>query len=238
MSGNKKAAIQFSGGKDSLALVYLLADILEDTPVYWANAGDPLPETLRIVDHVRTMAPKFIEVRSDVLAWQNSNGFPVDVVPSCATPMGRIVQGNTAIPLVDKYRCCWSNIMEPLHRRMIDDGVAVIIRGVKSADQYRANIASGDDIDGIAYIHPLEGWTDRDVLLYLRRVGAPIADYYSHGRTECVDCRCCTAWWDKGHAEYMRTADPEAFARNRKILEQARRLVQEHMRYLDMEIGG
>lgn len=229
--------IQFSGGKDSLAVVCLFQDILEDFTVYWANPGDPFPETMRIVDYVRGLAPNFVEINSDVKSWHELFGPPVDIVPSQCTPLG-ILSSSRAPKRSDRFSCCWNNIMKPLHEKMMADGVDIILRGVKECDAYRSGITPGETVDGITYLYPIWDWSDADVIEFLKDSGAPIADYYANGKTEGMDCRCCTAWWDKGHSAYTRVAAPDQWVKNTEILRETREIVGLCMNNLDAELKG
>ncbi|MFG0641366.1 phosphoadenosine phosphosulfate reductase family protein, partial [Delftia sp. WSY_22] len=54
----RRAALHFSGGKDSLACLYLLRPLVEQgLPVYWLSTGDTIPETRAVVDQVRAWIP-------------------------------------------------------------------------------------------------------------------------------------------------------------------------------------
>src|SRR5687767_12018420 len=58
-------ALWFSGGKDSMACLYLLRDRLSEIAVLWANTGKNYPELLQTVAHAKAMCPHFIEVKTD-----------------------------------------------------------------------------------------------------------------------------------------------------------------------------
>ncbi|WP_289242019.1 phosphoadenosine phosphosulfate reductase family protein [Delftia sp.] len=76
----RRAALHFSGGKDSLACLYLLRPLVEQgLPVYWLSTGDTIPETRAVVDQVRAWIPDLRTVQTDVLAWKAAHGIPSDV---------------------------------------------------------------------------------------------------------------------------------------------------------------
>ena len=52
--------LAFSGGKDSLACWYLYK--ANNPIVLWVNTGKAYPETLAIVDEIRSEAVEFIEI--------------------------------------------------------------------------------------------------------------------------------------------------------------------------------
>jgi len=71
--------LAFSGGKDSLACWFLYRE--KNPIVFWANTGKAYPETMEIVDQVRSDAVEFIEVKSDQEQQIKFYGYPSDVVP-------------------------------------------------------------------------------------------------------------------------------------------------------------
>ena len=221
---HQRIALGFSGGKDSLAVVYLLRPYLDRMTVYYLDTGDNLPEKVEVVEHVRTMAPHFVTVQSNVGSWIAENGLPTDVMPYSQHALGALI-GQRGRLLSHRYDCCIRNIMEPLYRRMVDDGNTLIIRGTKRADMPTLPMASGDVDAGVEFLYPVQEWTDTQVLDYLRSVGAPISRVYEHGST-MPDCARCSAWWSEGRMAYLRkyhlaiAADYEA--RLRVIVEELR----------------
>ena len=192
---HKRIALELSGGKDSVAVLYLLRDILDRITVYWLNTGDPYPETVAIIEECKKICPHFVEVRSNVGEWTILNGFPSDVVPATGWQVHQPVKDGE-IKLVDSFTCCAHNVMNPLHQRVLVDGNTCIIRGQKNSDEYKAPIISGEWHDGVQVIFPIVDWTDNEVLNFLAASNAPIHPVYEfsmHG----VDCLHCTGWWDK-----------------------------------------
>jgi phosphoadenosine phosphosulfate reductase len=193
LSRHQNIALELSGGKDSVACLYLLKDYLHRITVYWLNTGDNYPETIEVIEECRDICPFFVEVRSNVSKWIKHNGMPSDVIIADGR---NCHQRPTDIKLSDSYACCAANIMLPLHERVLADGVTCIIRGQKACDSPRSPVNSWDIIDGIEFIFPLEHYTDRDVMDLLETMDAPIHPVYQYG-SYGVDCMCCTGWWDK-----------------------------------------
>lgn len=233
LSRHSRIALQFSGGKDSLACLYLLRPWLDRITVYWRNPGDPFPETFELMEQVRAMCPHFVEIHGDVLAWQAENGFPSDLMPTSCSPIGRVL-GFGKDKITDRFYCCWSNIMQPMGQRMIDDGITLIIRGTKDADMPVQPIRSGQVIDGIEYLYPLQDWTHEQVFEFLRQEGAPVPRFYE-GRTCGMDCRCCSAWWDEHRASYLKEHHPEVHAQYQERLGVIRRVITLHLDHLNHE---
>ena len=206
---HQRAALQFSGGKDSLALVYLLRPHWERLAVYHVDTGDLLPEVREIVDRVETMVPDFRRIATDARGWTARFGLPSDLVPTTSTPTG-IVIGASRLSIVDRFTCCAANLMAPLHRRMIEDGVSLVIRGTKRCDLARLPAESGDTSTGYELWLPLQEWSHDQVFAYLGTVGAPICRVYEH-KVNAPECATCPAWWSEGRAAYLRKHHPDLY---------------------------
>jgi len=233
-----KIALHFSGGKDSLACVHLLRDELHRITVYHLDTGDQLPELQESVAAVEAMAPHFVRIQGDVPGWIARNGIPTDLVPYASHPIGRML-GQERVPLVPRYDCCFSNIMQPLGERTSADGCTLIIRGTKRADMPHLPWASGeiDAPSGIELYLPLQDWTDEDVLGFLRSQGIPLSRFYADGLHSASDCARCSAWWDEGRGAYLRKHHPEIWADYRARLGLILNEIIPPMGWLRTELG-
>lgn len=236
LSTFSKPALQFSGGKDSLACLYLLRPQLERLTVYWVNTNDTCPETLSVVDQVRPWIPNFVEIRSDSPAWRRLNGAPSDVVPAVNTFIGNAC-GMSKMRLSGRFDCCASNIMLPLHNRMLADGVDAVVRGTKLTDT--GTLPAEGPSEFYHLILPLRDWSHQQVFSYLREVGAPENRVYDHFRSiSAPECMGCTAWWDDGKAEYFRARHPERLPEYKITLSAIRDELRRQLRVLDNELEG
>ena len=212
-----KIALSFSGGKDSLAVLYMLRPYLDWMTVYHLDTGDLLPETVEIVSHVEAMVPNFVRVRSDVQAWIDANGLPTDLMPHSAHEVGQHM--GEGARLVPRYDCCYRNLMLPLYRRIVDDGNTLLIRGTKRVDMARLPAQSGSLTDGVELFYPLLDWSNDAVFAYLRSVGAPINRVYDYV-VNSPECARCSAWWGERRAAYLREHHPRLWAEYmRRLLE-------------------
>ena len=202
-----KIALCASGGKDSLACIYLLRPYLDRITVYHMDTGDLLPEMMEIARHIEAMVPYFIRVQGDVHGWIRQNGLPTDLLPHSAHGVGQAM-GEHSTRLVTRYQCCYANLMLPLFQRVVGDGNTLVIRGTKAADMKRLPMRSGDVDGGIEIMLPLQDWSHEDVFAYLRSVGAPISRVYDHV-TNSPECARCSAWWGEKRAEYLKRYHPE-----------------------------
>jgi len=199
-----KTALQFSGGKDSMALLHLVKDFLDHITVYCVRQEAIYPETQATIDWGSSLAPNFIEIVSE----RPPNSLPSDVVPVRNTQMGHAVEHRQGLEILDRYVCCWYTIMEPLEKRMFADGITRVLRGQKTADRYKGPMMSGTVVAGIEYLFPLERWTDEQVFAYLRENELPIPPYYGE-LSGGLDCIGCTAWLEEGRLKYLKRAHPE-----------------------------
>ena len=207
---HEKIALQVSGGRDSLATFALIRELglLNATTVYWLNTGDAAPETLEIIDFVREQSPKFVEIKGNQPEIIARFGIPTDLLPRSCTPIG-IVTGQSDILMQDSYSCCARVIMEPMHRRMIEDGITCIVRGQRKSDGHKAPFESGYVENGIQYVFPIEDWIDEEVDHYTKSQGMPLHPCYEF-MSNTPDCLTCSGWWNENRAAYLQARHPKA----------------------------
>jgi 3'-phosphoadenosine 5'-phosphosulfate sulfotransferase (PAPS reductase)/FAD synthetase len=203
---HQRIALQFSGGKDSLAVAFLLKPYWDRVVFYHTDSGDLLPEVREIVEAIASEVPNFRRIPGDVAAWQERYGLPSDLVPTSSTPMGRMA-GFGKVSIQDRFTCCACNIMQPLHDAMRADQITLAIRGTKRSDMRRLPHEGGDTALGYHLWLPLIEWSDADVFAYLREVGAPICRVYEH-KVQSPECATCPAWWNEGRATYLSKHHP------------------------------
>jgi phosphoadenosine phosphosulfate reductase len=193
-----KTALQFSGGKDSLALLHLWREKLDRTLVCWVNTGAAYPETIQQMQKVRDSVPNFLEINSDQPKDVKTNGFPTDLVPLHFTPQGRsAVFTGLHYRMQDTFSCCSTNIWQPLHQAVVERGITTVLRGQKNVDTYKAPFRSGYSEDGVTYLFPLEDWTDAEVFDYLKQNNVPLPLHYTQGEKKSHDCWNCTGYLDE-----------------------------------------
>lgn len=232
-----KIALSFSGGKDSLAVLYLLRDHLHRLTVYCLDTGDTMPETREVVKQIKTMCPRFVHIQGDVRAWQAEHGLPTDLLPYSMHGIGVVSGQNNGVKLVTRYNCCFVNLMWPVFDRIRADGNTLLIRGTKSADMAKLPTKSGEVLEGIEVWHPIENWSHEDVQAYLSEVGAPRNPIYDH-MTNAPECARCTAWWAEGRAAYLKDRHPELFADYARDLKIVAREVVKPIDDLRRELAG
>lgn len=195
-----KTVLQFSGGKDSLACLYLFRDQWETLPVAWLNSGAAYPEMEEYMEMWRSRLPNFIEIKANQPQQIAEFGWPADVVPVNSTTSGKSITENDG-PLIQPYlSCCAANIWYPLHNAMMQMGVERIIRGTRLEDKRKSQFRNGDVVNGIQVVHPIENWTTEQVFDYLDEMNADFPPGYNLGEKTGRDCWDCTAYLDENKA--------------------------------------
>ncbi|MFM0170609.1 phosphoadenosine phosphosulfate reductase family protein [Paraburkholderia sediminicola] len=85
---HERIALQFSGGKDSLAMLHLMRKHWDRMTVYWVNPGDAFPETIALVESVRALVPHFVEIAANQPQVIAQFDIPMDLLPASATSIG------------------------------------------------------------------------------------------------------------------------------------------------------
>jgi len=210
-SRHKNIALSLSGGKDSLACLYLYKAYWDRLTVYWCNTGDAFPETIEMMERIKKMVPRFKEVKGSVKEIQSLDGWPSDVVPAMHTTDGNAIFGKTDFKVQPRVSCCFRSLMLPTYAAMIKDGVTCVIRGKRHDEADKTGLMSGHvSEDGIELIFPIYEWTSEDVYSYLKSIDVELPKFYKHGN-HSIDCQHCTAFWEDGHANYLRNEHPVLF---------------------------
>lgn len=191
-------ALLFSGGKDSLACLYLNKHRWDDLLVIWLNTGAVYPEMQEYMEGWKKKLPLFWEVKSNQPEQILRNGWPVDVLPVNNTVLGKAVVTGAGTNLMQPYlSCCAENIWVPLHNAVLSSGVKYVIKGQRLTDGRKSTSRHGDVVDGVQFIMPIQTWSDEDVFDYLKLVGAELAPGYNDGEKTGRDCWDCTAYLDE-----------------------------------------
>ena len=192
-----KTCLQFSGGKDSLACLYMMREHWDDLIVAWLNTGAAYPEMIEYMAMWKERLPNFVEIKSDQPRNIAEFGWPADVVPINSTSLGQTATGNTG-PLIQPYlSCCAVNVWVPLHQAMLNMGIECVIKGQRLEDGRKSIVRSGDTVDGIRFWHPIENWTTEQVFDYLDEMQADLPPGYYLGEKTGRDCWDCTAYLDE-----------------------------------------
>jgi len=178
---HKKVMLQFSAGKDSAACLWLLQPWWDQVTVVWMNMGNPYLETLEYMDKIHKLVPHFKMLVGNQKSWIGAHGWPVDIVPVEKDRVG----------FQDYRLCCGENAWKPMAEYVKAQGFDGVIRGQKKSDVLKGPSISGQTIDGVEYLYPIEDWKDSDVYLFL---GDRVPPSYKRGIKTSLDCINCTAY--------------------------------------------
>lgn len=227
--------LQFGGGKDSLACLYLLREKWPTLTVAWLNTGDAFPETLEQMERIRAMVPNFLEVNAGVRTAIELHGPPTDFVSIKNSAVGKATTDEPGIKLQSWYECCARSFWIPLQQAMQGIGATVIYRGQRDLEDYKAPISDGDVIDGVTYRFPIQGWSEAQVEEYLISQGVAIPSHYEF-TSKSLDCMHCTAYLDAklDQLQYLKRFHPAQFAEVRSTLQAIKVAVEKAARPLEL----
>lgn len=207
----------FSGGKDSLACLYLLEQEWDDLYILWANTGKNFPELLETIEKVRDLVPHFVEINTYRESQNEQYGIPSSVVPINFTRQGKYLTGKEQnLPLIQSYlNCCYENIGFPLLRWCYENGVRTVYKGQRNQESYKSISRNGMVAEGITYLQPIEDWTKEQVLAYLtEKMGGALPFHLTAFEHSSMDCYDCTAYLEHSQdkIEFMKEKYPQYYS--------------------------
>lgn len=195
-------AMSSSFQTQSLPLLHMVSRVAPSLPVIFLDTGYHFPETLRFRDRlVKEWGLELVVARPH---------------PDEARP-GLYAQ--------DPDRCCQVHKVEPMRHAM--RGLRAWISGVRrDQTDARSGLRVVERTNDLVRIHPLAGWTSRDVWSYIDRYDLPAHPLFSQGYVS-IGCAPCTRpvqigmdersgrWAGRGKTECglhttMREADEES----------------------------
>ena len=214
------AALAFSGGKDSLALLHLCRPYRDRLTALWVNTGAMFPHMVEFVR--RTVGWNFVELTSDLVDYWRQAGMPTSVMATDHVLGGR---GEPLEPRMNGWTvCCAMLRMQPMRAWLASNpDVTVFLHGQRNSDagRFRAEqILGGVRAEVVA---PLWSWSDEDVSTYVDQHGIELPEQYSMGWHGSGECAPCTAKLTPARLAYMRKRYPELAA----LTEQRVRLIYE-----------
>jgi len=193
LSRHENIVFMFSGGKDSLACLFLLKPYLHKINVIWVNTSNFFPENIELVKKHTKDLPKFIEIKTDVNTFKKMYGMPTDILPTGASIVAQSMNGESGLRLVSGYDCCASNMWIPAFNKTVELGVTLIIRGQRNEESTKSPLRSGNIDAGIEMLFPIEKWLKQDVLDYLASQGEEVPEWFDFTESS-LDCINCTAF--------------------------------------------
>lgn len=206
LNGHDKAVLQFSGGKDSTALLYLARPYLDRITVLFGDTGAVYPHVAAFVHDTCAKLGATLEVVRPVLPvldYTAMTGLPSDIVPVDAMTEMAVFLREKPTQFVQSYlKCCASMIFEPMTATIKKSGADLVLRGSKKCDA-RVGVSDNHIEDGITYSSPLWDWSNSKVMNYLEHEGVVLPKHYGQV-ADSLDCWCCTAYLGHHGAAKMR----------------------------------
>lgn len=179
-------ALAFSGGKDSMACLFLLREELDC--LIHVDTGYAYPETRAIVNDAARMVPTYV-VMSNRDAQNTMEGIPSDVVPIDWTRFGQQFSGLKEVTIQSYLGCCFENINRPIWDKAIELGVTHLYFGQRQQESKRAPWKPGEIVFGIERLHPINDWTTDQVMGFLsQHMEIPKHYLIEHSSLDCYDC--------------------------------------------------
>jgi len=227
-----KVALMFSGGRDSLACLHLCQPFLDQITVVWVNPGNPYPETIAQMAEVRASVPNFIEVPGNQPDFIRDFGYPADVVPMSMTKMGRAFSRTPGVVVTSYMACCSANLWEPAARHIENAGYTGVIRGDRLEDALKPPLQSGDILNGVEYLFPLEQYTAAQVL---DLVGQSLPKSYARGVRTSLDCMNCTAYMAHNGERLadLKTTSPKTYSEVCNVINAVAQELGSHIKLID-----
>lgn len=216
LARHKRIAFQFSGGKDSTATLFYLRKYWDRFVVYFCDSGDSMPETLEIVNKVAALVPHFVVIPGRAKEVRAQFGNPTDLLPWTSAQAAHVLNAGYTKIMQDRVACCFRSVMEPMHERMLQDEISLVIRGQKHSDTHKGPLSSGMIASGIEFLYPLQDWTDEECFAYMRENGIEPQRFYSENITHSGDCISCTAWCEDDRGAYLKKYHPLVFQEYKK----------------------
>lgn len=198
-------ALAFSGGKDSMACLHLCREEL-DCAIY-VDTGFSYPETRELVEYAMTILPVHV-----VESHRQADVIPADVVPVDWTHYGHVLTGEKESIIQSYHECCYVAIVKPLYAKAKELGVTQMFCGQRNAETRRGISRDGDVVEGMIRRHPIEDWSDGQVMAYLaEKMDIPAHYAIKHSSLDCFDC---TAYRKDSidRVEWTRIKYPEMYA--------------------------
>jgi 3'-phosphoadenosine 5'-phosphosulfate sulfotransferase (PAPS reductase)/FAD synthetase len=221
-----KAVLEFSGGKDSTALLYMCRPYLDKIEVYHADAGANFPHMNEFIHKTCEKLGARLTIISPpepILKSLEEHGMPSDILPFENMEFFQFsLPDEKKQKLQLTLQCCGYNRFKPMHDAVIKSGIKLILRGSKGTDKRISAKDGYVDETGIEIRSPLWNWTDKDTYDYLKKENIELPSHYRKV-PDSLDCWLCTGylgpqWHGIERLKYIKSEHPEYWGMLRKRL--------------------
>lgn len=202
-----KAALLFSGGKDSIALAHLLKPYRERLTLLWVNTGMMFPHMAGFIwRFAQTHGYELVELHSDQAKRFSIHGLPSKIIPIFNTrqAMETEEKPQPRMFLANPISCCSELRAKPAIEWMQLNGIRVVIHGQRAQDVGRPQFS-----DQITEIAPLWDWSEADVYEYIRANSLELPEQYQAGYADSGECWNCTSEVSESRFRWMAKRYPE-----------------------------
>ena len=209
----RRAAVAFSGGRDSVALAMIAEQVAPGLPLMHVDTGHAWPGLL---DFVRQFAGPRLRLLSAGLdphtLWTEARCYPVG-----AKVAARVYRRDNSDLAVDGSKCCQRLKADPVKRWIEAEGIEAVIFGARGDDTTRHafKLRQGEAFEpktgAYAVAYPLLTWTYKDTHAFLDRHFPDYPLRYSHNQEMgCQGCAVDLARWPN-NLSYLRQSDPARY---------------------------
>jgi len=196
LSATDKAAIAFSGGRDSLVAMHLALKIKSDIPVIFVNTGIEFPES---VSYIRELAKDwkldFYEISPSISYWRITEERGIPVGGRGNTTFIRELSERSGVKLSNS--CCKHLKETPVRRFFKKNGIQGMITGLRIEESLMRKLNFADygalrysSTYGALSAWPLYIWSEKDISSYIKENDLVINPIYNMGynRLGCWAC--------------------------------------------------
>lgn len=199
---HQRAALLFSGGKDSMVLAHLAEPFRDRLVLLWVNTQGHLPH---MVEHVRKYGETFqlVELASNYAERFIESGLPSLIVPMERAAAWQSLQfkPDTERPLIaDWLSCCSALRWRPIENYLQQNrDLTLLMHGQRREDGF-ASRGNGS----CETLLPLWDWSTDEILEYVRGQGLQLPAQYAEGAASSLECgACCTAEVTPEHRRFL-----------------------------------
>ena len=192
-----------------MACLHLMKDSL-DLAIF-VDTGFTYPETMEMVGYAGTLVTMHI-LTTNRKAQNEMYGIPSDVVPINWTWLGQKMTFPKSVMVQSYMDCCYANIARPLWEEAKKLGVTELVFGERLEENHKSTSKHGDVVEGIKRLHPIEGWSEKEVFDYLA-TKMTIPEHFSvkHSSLDCYDC-CGFKSDSEDRVQWTKERHPEFYA--------------------------